>query len=101
MLIAPGRCKLFISVYGIVFQPCDTGGGVISGLSFECVHNLNGYNFDSLLVRKEVEKKRQRCVVLQRIDCQEHVIDFGDNIIIYFTVVKSRNSDYALRASHI
>lgn len=56
MLIAPGRCRLFISVYGIVFQPCDTEGGVISGLSFECVHNLNGYNFDSLLVRKEEEK---------------------------------------------
>lgn len=56
MLIAPGRCGPFISVYGIVFQPCDTEGGVISGLEFECVHNLNGYKFDSLLVRKEEEK---------------------------------------------
>lgn len=63
------------------------------------------YNFDSLLVRKGKKNNnnnnRYWCVVLQQIDCQEHVIDFGDNIIIYFTVIKSRNSDYALRASHI
>lgn len=61
----------------------------------------DGYKFDSLLVRKEKKNTRQLCVVLQQIDCQEHVIDFADNIIIYFTAIKSRNSDYALRASNI
>jgi len=60
----------------------------------------DGYNFDTLLVRKE-KKNRQWRVVLQRTDCQERVIDFGDHLILYFTVVKSRNSDDALRVSHV